>query len=110
MRTILSLVLLAGLSSAAQAGCFENLGQTGCTDREAFPRSDVRQLSCGSLWLVRNTIYDEAGLCFKTAAAKAQFDNSDCFVNNPAKVKLNRFERANIETIRGVERQKGCRN
>lgn len=110
MRALLSSIALLGLCSAAGAGCFNDVGQTGCTDREAFPRSDLRQLSCGSLWLVRNTIYDEAGLCFKTAAGKAQFDNSDCFVDNPANVKLNRFERANVETIRQVERQKGCRN
>ena len=110
MRAALTFLALFSLSSAAGAACFENLGQTGCTDQEAFPRSDVRQLSCGSLWLVRNTIYNEAGLCFKTQAARAQFDNSDCFVNNPANVKLNRFERANVETIRQVERAKGCRN
>lgn len=110
MRLLVALMAVAAFSSSAGAACFENLGQTGCTNQEAFPRSDLRQLSCGSLWLVRNTIYDEAGFCFKTAAGKAQFDNSDCFVNNAANVKLNRFERANIATIRQVERAKGCQD
>jgi hypothetical protein len=86
------------------------LGGTGCTDGEAFPRSDLRQLSRGSLRPVRNLIYEEAGLCFKTATARARLDNSDCFADDPADMKLNRFGRANIEAVRGLERQKGCRN
>lgn len=114
MRSVLAgitFLFAANLCAAttAHAACFEDLGQTGCTNRETFPRSDLRRLSCQSLWLVRNTIYDENGFCFKTSAAQAQFDNSDCTVKNAANVKLNSHERANISRIRQVEREKGCK-
>jgi len=109
MRALLAIVALLAAGSAAQAACFESLGDTGCTDQEIFPTRDLRRLSCGNLYLVRNTIYDENGLCFRTDKALQYFDNSDCYVDDPAAVRLNNYERANISRIVQVERQKGCR-
>ncbi len=109
MRTILAAAILMGLSAGAEAACFDNIGRTGCTDSERFPVRDLRRLSCDNLWLVRNTIYDEGGLCFQTRAARMQFDNSDCTVNDPARVRMNRVERTNVSRIQQVEREKGCR-
>ena len=108
MRVAVAMLILLGVAPAAQAACFEDLGKTGCTDRETFPQRDLRRLSCDSLWLVRNTIYDENGFCFKSAAAQGQFNNAGCYVNNAANVKLNNHERANISRIRQVEKEKGC--
>lgn len=105
MRAALTVVAVFAMAGSAGAACFEDIG---CTDSDAYARSALRQLSCENLWFTRNTIYNEHGLCFKTAAGRAQFDNSDCSVNNPAKVKLNRTERANVAKIRQVEQEMGC--
>ncbi len=72
------------------------------------PYSALRQLSCDSLWTVRNSIYNDNGYCFKTAAAKAAFDNSDCTVANAANVPLNGVEKTNISRIVRVEKEKHC--
>jgi hypothetical protein len=104
--------LVAALSlvpAIAFAGsCFEDLGKTGCTDQETFPKSDLERLSCENLWLVRNRIFADNGYCFKTARGKEHFDNATCSVDDANLVKLNSHERANVATIRAVERDMGC--
>lgn len=96
------------VTSAAEAACYEDLGSTGCPDREVFSYSDLRKLSCENLWYVRNNIYNEAGLCFRTAAAQEMFDNSDCSTYDAASLPLNANEQNNISRIRKVEKEKGC--
>jgi YARHG domain len=59
-------VLLA--AAPASAACFEDVG---CTDSQYMRAQDLRLLSCENLWMVRNTIFDENGLCFKTAGRGA---------------------------------------
>ncbi len=108
MRALLAL-LAALCAGAANAACFEDLGETGCTDEETFPLSDLRHLSCENLWLVRNAIYDDNGLCFRTARGQDFFDNSDCYVDDPGAVRLNSFERGNVTRIVQVESENGCR-
>lgn len=109
MRTVIAVALLAGLAGSAQAGGrYEGLGQTGCPDKETFPRSQLRQLSCRNLWTVRNGMYNDHGYCFKTKAAAAAFDNSDCYAHDANKIKFNGHERNNIDRIVKIERQKGC--
>ena len=109
MRRLVVALMLAALPSLASAACFDDIGREGCTDSENFPKADLRGLSCENLWLVRNTIYNEHGFCFKTADGKAQFDNSDCTVRDAAKVRFNRFEQTNITRISQVEAEMGCR-
>ncbi|CAG1012060.1 MAG: YARHG domain-containing protein [Rhizobiaceae bacterium] len=96
------------LTAAASAACYEDLGATGCPDQEVFPYADLRRLSCQNLWYVRNNIYNEAGLCFRTAAAQAAFDNSDCTTWDASTLPLNSNEQKNISRIRKVEKEKGC--
>lgn len=110
MRAVI-LMAISALATAgpAHAACFEDLGQTGCTDQETFPLRDLRERSCEDLWLVRNTIYHENGLCFRTAQAQAMFDNSDCYIDDPGAVRLNSYERGNVTRIVQVEREMGCR-
>lgn len=96
-------VVLAG---SAGATCYES--GVGCTDSETMPYWALRQLSCDSLWTVRNSIYYENGYCFKTAKAQAVFDNSSCLYSAAEQVPLNDYERRNIDRIVRVEREKGC--
>lgn len=102
------LAMLIAAPTAASAACYEDLGQTGCPDREVFPYADLRKLSCQNLWYVRNNIYNEAGLCFRSATAQQMFDNSDCTTYDAASLPLNGNEQQNIARIRKVEKDKGC--
>jgi hypothetical protein len=108
VRVALIVFGLVFAPSLASAACFDDLGTNGCTDQEVFPRSDLRRLSCQNLWHVRNTIYDENGYCFKTKKGQAAFDNSDCYVDDMGAVKLNNYEKSNVNRITQVEREKGC--
>lgn len=108
MRAALTIMVVLA-TGTAHAACFEDLGDTGCTDEETFPLSDLRDLSCENLWLVRNTVYHENGLCFRTARGQEAFDNSDCYIDDPGAVRLNSYERGNVARIVQVEREKGCR-
>ena len=109
MRLTAAAFLILALPATASAGCFESLGTTGCTHLETFSRGDLRGLSCQNLWYVRNSIYNDNGYCFRTKAAKAEFDNSDCVVKDAETLRFNRHERANIDAIVRVEKEKGCR-
>lgn len=94
-------------SPPASAACFES--GVGCPDDHYIPRSVLSTLSCDALWMVRNSIYDERGFCFKTARALETFSNADCYVRDASRLKFNAYERTNIDRIVAVERKKGCR-
>lgn len=106
LAAVAALAVLAA-ASGARAACFES--GIGCTDDHTMSRQQLRALSCDALWTVRNSIYDENGYCFRTARAKQVFSNEDCTVTNASALRLNSYERANIERITAVEREKGCR-
>ncbi|MBB3929071.1 hypothetical protein GGR25_000090 [Kaistia hirudinis] len=104
---ISTIAVCAALLSAGQAraACFETIG---CTDSEKMSLSSLRTLSCDSLWTARNTIYHENGYCFRTARGKANFSNDGCVTSNQSAIRLNSYERANVQAITKVEREKGC--
>jgi hypothetical protein len=91
---------------AANAACFE--GAVGCTDTAAIPVAALQELSCDSLWTVRNMIFDENGYCFKTAKAKSIFSNDGCSHTTMASMPLNSYETKNIALVQAVEKQKAC--
>jgi YARHG domain len=99
------LVAAATVGAPAHADCYEGIG---CTDSDEYDVNDLTELSCENLWFVRNRIFDENGYCFKTARALDQFDNSDCWVNEQAKVKLSAIERHNVNAIVEAEQANGC--
>lgn len=111
LKTARLAVVLAALSVAATAmpaaaGCYED--GIGCTYDHKIPKSTLRNLSCDSLWTIRNSIYNEHGYCFKTARARSVFDNSDCYVNNASALDFNTYEQTNIDRIASVEDEFGC--
>ncbi len=99
--------LMALAPAPASAACFEN--GVGCTNDHVIPYPTLRQLSCGALWTVRNTIFYENGYCFQTNRGRAAFDNSGCTYYNSGSVPLSRIERENVNRILSVERSRGCR-
>ena len=105
VKTLLVALAMLASTGAAMANCYENIG---CDDSDRFQRSDLRRLSCQSLWEVRNWIYKQNGFCFQTDRAASYFGNQGCYVTSQAAVRLNAYERDNVAAIRAVERAKGC--
>jgi hypothetical protein len=70
--------------------------------------SQANAQSCQALWAERNSYYKDAGYCFKTARAIAQFGNAGCQYDNEAAVPLSRAVRARIAEITRIERAYGC--
>lgn len=104
-RTLLIAAAMLASTGTAMANCYENIG---CDDSEYFSRGDLRQLSCQSLWEVRNLIYQQNGYCFSTARAQRAFGNDGCYITKQSQVRLNAFERENVAEIAAVEKAKGC--
>ena len=71
--------------------------------------SAARAQSCDDLWYERNSIYKDAGYCFKTRSAIATFGNAGCQYDSEDQVPLMRGQRARIANIVRMERQLGCR-
>jgi hypothetical protein len=105
LRSILVTAAMLLSVGSAMANCYENIG---CDDSEYFSRGDLRQLSCQSLWEVRNLIYQQNGYCFSTQRAKRAFGNEGCTITKQSQVRLNAFERENVAEIAAVEKAKGC--
>ena len=91
--------------SPASANCYELIG---CTNKDYFKASDLKQLSCQILWEVRNTIYKENGYCFHTQKAIDAFGNAGCKFDKMGDVPLNAAERHNVLAIKKAEAKKGC--
>lgn len=101
---VVTLALLGSMSNA-MANCYEMIG---CDDSDYFQRRDLQQLSCQSLWEVRNWIYKQNGYCFSTRRAINTFGNAGCWIDNQSQVRLNAVERENVATIAAVEKSRGC--
>jgi YARHG domain len=93
---------------AADAGAGELLRDHRRSNSAYFKISDLKKLGCQPLWEVRNWIYKENGLCFKTPKAIKAFGNAGCLYDDVTAVPLNQFEQYNVKAIRKVEAQKGC--
>lgn len=64
---------------------------------------------CQSLWVERNSIYKDAGYCFKTQRAIRYFGNAGCEYDVEAALPLSYSQRARIGQILAEERANGCR-
>jgi hypothetical protein len=93
-------------ATPAMSACFELIG---CTDSQYFSQTQLKRLSCDALWTVRNTIFYENRYCFQTAKGQSVFSNAGCKYMVSGNVPLNKYERANVERVKAVEAQKGCR-
>jgi hypothetical protein len=64
---------------------------------------------CQSLWVERNSIYKDAGYCFKTARAINYFGNYGCRYEYEGDIPMSYSQRARIQQILVLERDNGCR-
>jgi hypothetical protein len=72
------------------------------------PPMKLGELSCDQLWLRRNSIFKEAGYCFKTPRSINALGNAGCRYNNEYEIRLTPQQKALVEEIQGVEQNKGC--
>lgn len=63
---------------------------------------------CGELWVMRNTIYKEAGYCFRSSKAISQFGNAGCRYDAIADVPLSDTQRLIVRDIRRSEKRQRC--
>jgi len=69
----------------------------------------LSQWICQTLWVERNSIYKDAGFCFKTDRAIRYFGNAGCQYDNPASLPLSQSQQERIADILAQERDNGCR-
>ncbi len=92
-------------SSPAFAACYQSIG---CTDDHYILEGPLWNMGCDELYDVRNMIYKDNGYCFSTDKAIARFGNEGCHISDAARVPLNTYERANVLTIRKIEKAMSC--
>jgi hypothetical protein len=106
MRKLAYAFLISMLFAApANAACYQDLG---CTDEDEFSEDDLEDLSCSSLWELRNVIYFDHGYCFKTNRAINHFGNDECEIDDAEDIEFSEIEQQNINTIVSIEDDKGC--
>lgn len=91
-------------ASTAHAGCH----LIDCVENVVITEKQVASKSCEDLWILRNSIYKDAGYCFKSPKAIKWFGNSGCSYDDEAAVPLNDYQRANAKLLRAVSEKKGC--
>lgn len=72
------------------------------------PPQDLSGRTCEDLWYQRNSIYKDAGYCFKTPRAISRFGNAGCQFDNESDVPLSERQRQTVNGIKRVEAAKGC--
>jgi hypothetical protein len=70
--------------------------------------SEAQAQSCGQLWHRRNSIYKEAGYCFRTPRAIRAFGNAGCSYDSEYDVPLSPRQRQRVNDIKAMERDLGC--
>lgn len=104
-----ALLFLASGAALAQSRAVKNCYEVvGCPWKYNLAAEDLDKLSCQNLAFMRNRIYFENGLCFRTPKVKAEFGNEGCKYPLAILAPLNKFEHANVGLIRKTEARKKC--
>lgn len=96
----------SGRGSKAYILCCAEAGG-GQVEREPVAK-DIADFSCEQLWFARNSIYKEAGYCFKTPRAIEAFGNAGCQFDDVDAVQLMPENKSFVEAIRRTERMNRC--
>lgn len=95
----------AVMATPALAGCH----LIDCVENVDIKPDEIKSMSCDQLWLLRNSIYDDAGFCFASPRAAEHFSNQGCTYTDERLVPLNDYQRSNIQVFRDMEAKKGCK-
>jgi len=77
-------------------------------DTNRLEPDDLASSNCADLWYRRNSIFKEAGYCFKTRRAIKAFGNAGCLYYRQDDVPLLETDRQNINLIQRSEKSKRC--
>jgi hypothetical protein len=72
------------------------------------PERGISDFSCDQLWFGRNSIFKEAGYCFKTPRAISAFGNAGCQYDDINDVRLSAENEALVSAVKQAERIKAC--
>jgi hypothetical protein len=64
--------------------------------------------NCDDLWYQRNSVYKDAGFCFKTPRGIRAFGNAGCQFDNESDVPLSERQRQMINDIKRAEAARNC--
>jgi hypothetical protein len=64
--------------------------------------------SCAQLWHQRNSIFKDAGLCFRTPKGIRAFGNAGCQYDSEYDLPLSQRDRNRVSEIKRMERMNGC--
>lgn len=105
-RVLLPLVVAAAFAvpSTASAGCH----LVDCVENVYTTPKELQAKTCEDLWILRNSIWNDAGYCFKTPRAVKAFGNHACQYGDQSAVPLNDYQRTNAKTILAVEAARKC--
>lgn len=85
--------------------------EAGGTQAEGEPVArEMADFSCEQLWFARNSIFKEAGYCFKTPRAISAFGNAGCRYDDIEAVQLTPENKNFASAIQRTERVKACSN
>lgn len=107
-RALLPLSLVVATTFAVPATANAGCHLIDCVENVYVQPKEIATRSCEDLWLLRNSIWNDAGYCFKTQRAVKSFGTHTCRHADQAAVPLNDYQRANVKTIRAVETANGC--
>ncbi len=79
------------------------------SDAALLDSNELASSDCEDLWYRRNSIFKEAGYCFKTARAIKAFGNAGCSYDSQGDVPLSETVRQKIRLIQRAEKSKRCR-
>ncbi len=81
---------------------------TICAGQQSFSADQLQDWSCEDLWDLRSNILYTEGYCFETERGKQAFDNTGCTSKSLSAVPLNEHQRANVDLVSKLEKQKAC--
>lgn len=107
-RVTLPLMALGAFITTSGSPAYAGCHLIDCVENVFIKREQVAKKSCEDLWILRNSIYKDAGYCFKSARAIKWFGNAGCQHDDEAAVPLNDYQRANAKLLQSVAAEKGC--
>lgn len=107
-RTLLPLSLVVAATFAVPATANAGCHLIDCVENVYIAPKEIETRSCEDLWILRNSIWNDAGYCFKTERAVKAFGTHNCRYPDQSAVPLNDYQRANAKTILAVETAHNC--
>ncbi|WP_295559988.1 YARHG domain-containing protein [uncultured Hyphomicrobium sp.] len=107
-RPLAPLLLVAAATFAVPATANAGCHLIDCVENVYVTKQEIEHKSCEDLWILRNSIWNDAGYCFRTPRAIKAFGTHNCRYADQSAVPLNDYQRENAATIIEVEMAHAC--